>query len=84
MLRVIDDWLDESVWMISAKVITEGRMVGLQKGSETPRDQWAHQVTAEALFTILHRLSTQIVGGPTPNKALLILRSWLHPLGTLV
>ena len=54
MLRVIDDWLDESVGMISAKVITEGRMVGLQKGSETPRDQWAHQVTAEGLFTILH------------------------------
>ena len=58
MLKVIGDWLDGSGWtyvMISANVTTEGRAVGLQECSHTSRGQWAHQVTAAALFIILHR-----------------------------
>ena len=58
MLKVIGDWLDGSGWtyvMTSANVTTEGRASGLQKGSHTSRGQWAHQVTAAALFILLHR-----------------------------
>ena len=58
MLKLIGDWLDGSGWtyvMTSANVTTEGRAVGLQKGSHTSRGQWAHQVTAAALFILLHR-----------------------------
>ena len=58
MLKLIGDWLDGSRWtyvMTSANVTTEGCAVCLQKGSHTSRGQWAHQVTAAALFIILHR-----------------------------
>ena len=41
--------------MTSANVTTEGRAFGLQKGSHTSRGQWAHQVTAAALFVLLCR-----------------------------
>ena len=53
MLKLIGDWLDGSGWMYvmtSANVTTDGRTVGLQKGSHTSRGKWAHQVTAAALF----------------------------------
>ena len=58
MLKLIGDWIDGSGWtyaMTSANVTTEGCAVGLQKGSHTSRGQWAHQVTAAALFIIIHR-----------------------------
>ena len=58
MLKVIGDWLDGSGWacvMTSASVTTEGQALGLQKGSHTSRGQWAHQVTAAALFILLNR-----------------------------
>ena len=58
MLKVIGDWLDGSGWthvMTSANVATEGRAAGIQKSSHTSRGQWAHQVTAAALFILLHR-----------------------------
>ena len=42
--------------MTSANVTTEGRAIGLQKGSHTTQGQWAHQVTAAAaLFILLSR-----------------------------
>ncbi len=41
--------------MTSANVTSEGRAADLQKGSHTSRGQWAHQVTAAALFVLLHR-----------------------------
>ncbi len=58
MLKVIGDWLDGSGWtylITSADVTSEGRADGLQKGSHTSRGQWAHQITAAALFVLLHR-----------------------------
>jgi hypothetical protein len=58
MLNVIGDFLDGSGWvhvMTSANVTTEGRAFGLQKGSHTSRAQWAHQVTAAALYVLLRR-----------------------------
>ena len=58
LLKVIGDWLDGSGWtfvMTSANVTTEGRAVGVQKGSHTSRGQWAHQVTAASLYILLQR-----------------------------
>ena len=57
MLKLIGDWLDGSSWtyvMTSANVTTQRRAVGLQKGSHTSRGQRAHQVTAAALFILIH------------------------------
>ena len=58
MLNVLGDFLDGSGWvsvMTSANVTTEGRAFGLQKGSHTSRGQWAHLVTAAALFVLICR-----------------------------
>ena len=58
MLSVLGGWLDGSGWsyvMTSANVTTEGRALGLQKGSHTSRSQWAHQVTAAALASLLNK-----------------------------
>ena len=58
ILSVLGDFLDGSGWvsvMTSANVTAEGRAFGLQKGSHTSRSQWAHQVTATALFVLLCR-----------------------------
>ena len=58
MFKLIGDWLDGSGWtyvMTSANITTEGRAVGLQKGSHTSRGQWARQVTTAVLFILLHR-----------------------------
>ena len=56
LLALLGHWLEGSGWvciMASANVTTEGRALGLQKGSHTTRGQWAHQITAAALFTLL-------------------------------
>ena len=58
MLNVIGNFLEGNGWvhvMTSENVITEGRAFGLQKGSHISRAQWAHQVTAAALFVVLRR-----------------------------
>ena len=55
LLKVIGDFLEGSGWMAvmtSAGVMTEERADGLQKGSQTSRSQWAHQVTAAVLYTL--------------------------------
>jgi len=54
-LNVLGDWLKGSGWasiMASANVTTEGRADALQSGSHTSRAQWAHQVSAAALFCL--------------------------------
>jgi len=54
-LNVLGDWLEGSGWasiMASANVTTEGRADALQSGSHTSRAQWAHQVSAAALFCL--------------------------------
>ncbi len=54
-LSMIGDWLSGSGWstvMTSANVTTEGRVDGIQRGSQTSRAQWAHQVSAAALYTL--------------------------------
>ena len=51
-LSVLGQWLDESGWstvMSEAKVVTEGRVQGVEKGSSTARGQWSHQVTLASL-----------------------------------
>ncbi|KAJ8041388.1 hypothetical protein HOLleu_12190 [Holothuria leucospilota] len=53
LLKVIGDFLAGSGWtsvMTSAGVTTEGRAESLQKGSQTSKSQWAHQVNAVALY----------------------------------
>ena len=58
MLTLIGDWIDGSGWtyvMTSSNVTTEGCAVGLPKRSHISRGQRAHQVTAAALFIIIHR-----------------------------
>jgi hypothetical protein len=55
MLKLMGTWLDGSGWtsvMTRADVTTEGRADALQKGSHTSRAQWAHQVTASALYSL--------------------------------
>ena len=55
LLNVLGDWLEGSGWaavMASANVMTEGRADALQSGSHTSRAQWAHQVSAAALFCL--------------------------------
>ncbi len=55
LLKVLGNWLDGSGWvaiMASTNVTTEGRADALQSGSHTSRSQWAHQVTAAALFLL--------------------------------
>ncbi len=55
ILKVLGNWLDGSGWvaiMASTNVTTEGRADALQSGSHTSRSQWAHQVTAAALFLL--------------------------------
>ena len=57
ILSLLGDWLGGSGWihvMTSANVTTEGRALGLQKGSQTSRSQWAHQVFAAALSILLN------------------------------
>ncbi|XP_063958715.1 uncharacterized protein LOC135154778 [Lytechinus pictus] len=55
LLKVIGDFLEGSGWtsvITNAGVTTEGRAESLQKGSQTSRAQWAHQVTAAALHSL--------------------------------
>ena len=62
MLSVIGEWLDGSGWtcaMTVANVTTEGRAIGLQRGLHISKHQWAHQVTAAALFQLLNRSYTE-------------------------
>ncbi len=58
-LRLIGDWLAGSGgWaeaITAANVTTEGRVDGLLKGSHVPRGQWAHQVSAAALYVLQKR-----------------------------
>jgi hypothetical protein len=54
-LKVLGDWLEGSGWvavLANANVATDGRADALQKGSSTSRSQWAHQVTAAALYCL--------------------------------
>ncbi len=57
-LRLIGDWLAGSGWVeaiTAAYVTTEGRVDGLLKGSRVTRGQWAHQVSAAALYVFQKR-----------------------------
>ncbi len=57
-LRLIGDWLAGSGWaeaITTANVTTEGRVDGLLKGSHVTRGQWAHQVSAAALYVLQKR-----------------------------
>ena len=61
LLSAMGYWLDGSGWvavMTTANVTTEGRADALQKGSYTSRAQWAHQVTAAALYILQKRAYT--------------------------
>ena len=55
LLKSLGNWLDGSGWvavMAAANFTTEGRADALQSGSHISRTQWAHQVTAAALFNL--------------------------------
>jgi len=55
LLNVLGDWLEGSGWaaiMASANLTTKGRADALLSGSHTSRSQWAHQVSAAALFCL--------------------------------
>ena len=58
LLSAMEDWLNGSGWVVmtTANVTTEGRADALQKGSYTSRAQWAHQVTAAALYILQKRV----------------------------
>ena len=66
LLNVLGDWLDGSGWvaiMAAPNVTTEGRADALQSGSRISRAQWAHQVTAAALFCLQHQTFTAFKEG---------------------
>ena len=61
LLNVLGNWLDGSGWvaiMATANVTTEGRADALQNGSHVSRAQWAHKVTAAALFCLQNQAYT--------------------------
>ena len=61
LLNVLGNWLDGSGWvaiMATANVTTEGRADALQSGSHVSKAQWAHQVTAAALFHLQNQAYT--------------------------
>ena len=61
LLNVLGNRLDGSGWvaiMATANVTTEGRADALQSGSHVSRAQWAHQVTATALFDLQNQAYT--------------------------
>ena len=78
MLAAIGDWLggsgSKSV-MTTAGVTTEGRVLELQKGSHTSRSQWAHQVSASALFILLKK-AYEDYQHTTPDVELLSFDDW--------
>ena len=52
---MLGDFVDGSGWtsvMSTASVTTEGRAENLQRGSQTSRSQWAHEVTAAVLYAL--------------------------------
>ena len=78
MLSVIWDWLSGSGWtyvMASANITTEGRALGVQKGSHTSRAQWAHQVTVVALFGLLKKSYSEYCN-ITPDNEQLNFEEW--------
>lgn len=61
LLSVLGNWLDVSGWvaiMATTTVTTEGRADALQSGSHISRAQWAHQVSAAALFCLQNEAFT--------------------------
>ena len=57
-LAAMGDWLEGSGWasiMARAGVTTEGRAVGIEKGTCTARGQWAHQTCLAALSLLQRR-----------------------------
>ena len=84
MLTVIGDWLEGSGWtnvMSSAKVTTEGRAPGLQKGSHTSRGQWVHHITAAALFNLLNRSYTKYCTN-TPDDEQHVFDEWCKDMAS--
>ena len=56
VLKVLVDWLKKSGWtylISAANVTTEERAESLLNGTHVSRCQWAHQVTAAALYNLL-------------------------------
>lgn len=56
VLKVLGDWLKKSGWthlISTAKITTEDRAESLLQGSQVSRCQWAHQVTASALYNLM-------------------------------
>jgi hypothetical protein len=61
-LAAIGKWLEGSGWtpiMTTGGVTTEGRGIGLEKGSNTARGQWAHQVSLAALCILQRQAYNQ-------------------------
>lgn len=82
MFAVLGEWLDGSGWafvMTSANVTTEGRALGLQKGSHTSRSLLAHQVTAAAL-SILLRNSYREYYSTTTDVEKLQMEDWCEKM----
>ena len=78
MLAAISGWLGGSGWtsvMTTAGVTSEGRALGLQKGLHTSRAQWAHKVSASALFILLKK-AFEDYQHTTPDVELLSFDDW--------
>ena len=61
-LAAIGKWLEGSGWTsvtTTGGVTTEGRAMGLEKGSNTARGQWAHQISLAALCMLQRQAYNQ-------------------------
>ena len=67
--------------MTNAGVTTEGRADSLQKGSQTTRSQWAHQVTVAALYTLQQKAYTEYQS-TSMDEDLLSFDSWCQKMDT--
>ena len=66
---------DRSHVLTRAEVMTEGRVAGVIKGSNTSTGQWAHQVSVVSLY-ILMRRSYSEYKSVTPNEEQLCFEDW--------
>ena len=83
LLSAMGDWLNGSGWvavMATANVTTEGRADALQKGSHTSRAQWAHQVTAAALY-ILQKRAYAVYQDESSSENTLTFEDWNQQMG---
>ena len=78
--QVLGDWLEDSGWKsapVQANIASTGTANSLIKVSHVTKTRHAHQITAAALYTLLHRAYTQYTSeASTANTPVLLFERW--------